>query len=213
MRQLRVVVVALTLLSVAAAQSLRVDEPASKVVLRERTYTVVLVANSTNTVESATVRLEVIAPGGSQLASSSSPARLKTGANKLSASVTLDLPKKNEDLLWYRLAYKVTANGTEPARGILPLFESVQDFALHVSAPAMVQPGRKFFVRVQTSHPVLGRAVGGVAITGLKQSAAAASGNSRQTPHSMVGDVREGLRRPPWPCSFLIALVTQKITV
>jgi hypothetical protein len=51
------------------------------------------------------------------------------------------------------------------AHGILPLFEAVQDFALHVSAPVLVQPGKKFFVRVLTSHPVLGRAVGGVAIT------------------------------------------------
>lgn len=50
------------------------------------------------------------------------------------------------------------------AHGILPLFESVQDFALHVSAPALVQPGKKFFVRVHTSHPVLDRAIGGVAI-------------------------------------------------
>jgi hypothetical protein len=149
MRQLRVVVVALTLLSVAAAQSLRVDEHASKVVLRVRTYTAVLVAHSADPVESAAVTLEVIAPSGSQLASSSTPARLKTGTNKLSASVTLpDLPKKNADLLWYRLACNVTANGTELAHGILSLFESVQDFALHVSAPAMVQ-------RVANRHELL----------------------------------------------------------
>jgi hypothetical protein len=111
--------------------------------------------------------LEIIGPSGSKFASSSSPEQLKVGSNKLSASVTLpELPKKSEDLLWFRLSYSVTANGAELAHGILPLFESVQDFALHVSAPAMVQPGKKFFVRVHTSHPVLGRPVSGVAITG-----------------------------------------------
>lgn len=46
-----------------------------------------------------------------------------------------ELPKKREDLLWYRLTYSVTAIGAELAHGVLPLFESVQDFALHISAP------------------------------------------------------------------------------
>jgi MG2 domain/Macroglobulin domain MG3 len=172
MRQLCVVAVTLTLFSVAAAQSLRVDEHASKIALRGTTYDVVLVAASTDAMRSATFRLEIIASNGSAIASSSSPTQLKIGGNKLSASVTLpELPKKN-DLLWYRLGYSITTNGAELAHGILPLFESVQDFALHVSAPAMVQPGKKFFVRVHTSHPVLGRPVGGVAITAQVRSSA-----------------------------------------
>jgi hypothetical protein len=120
--------------------------------------------------------LEIIAPSGSRIASSSSSAPLKIGGNKLLASVTLpELPKKSDDLLWYRLVYSVAANGRELAHGILPLFESVQDYALHVSAPAMVQPGKKFFVRVHTSHPVLGRAVGGVAITAQVRESAGGS--------------------------------------
>jgi hypothetical protein len=166
MRLLCVVAVTLTLLSTAVAQSLRIDEHASKIALRGTTYDVALQAASTDAVRSATVRLEIIAPSGSRIASSSSSAPLKIGGNKLLASVTLpELPKKSDDLLWYRLVYSVAANGRELAHGILPLFESVQDYSLHVSAPAMIQPGKKFFVRVHTSHPVLGRAVGGVAIT------------------------------------------------
>src|SRR4029077_18425597 len=103
-----------------------IDEHASKVALHGATYDVVLLAASTEAVRSATVRLEMIGPSGSKFASSSSPEQLKVGTNKLSASVTLpELPKKSEDLLWFRLGYSVTANGAELAHGILPLFESV----------------------------------------------------------------------------------------
>src|SRR5581483_5896456 len=153
------------LLTTAAGQSLRIDERASTVTLNAKTYAVVLRANSAERHESAIIKLEIIAPSGNAVASSSSPAHFNTGTNRISASITLaELPKKGEDLLWYRLAYTITANGAELAHGILPLFESVQDFALHVSAPALAQPGKKFFVRVHTSHPVLGAAIGGVAI-------------------------------------------------
>ena len=166
MRHLCVVAAVLALVSTAAGQSLRIDEGAARVTLNGTTYSVVLTANSTVNHQSAVIRLWVIAPSGVQVASSSLPARLKPGTNKLSASVTLpELPKKSEDLLWYRLAYSVLADGSEVVHGILPLFESVQDFALHVSAPALVQPGKKFFVRVHTSHPIVGRAVPGVAVT------------------------------------------------
>ncbi len=165
MRHLRIVAVMLGLLATVVGQSLRIDEKASKVTLNGKIYAVTLAANSTQGPQSVVIKSEVIGPTGTEVASSSSTAQLKTGTNKLSVSLSLaELPKKRDDLLWYRLAYSVTANGSEVAHGILPLFESVQDFALHVSAPALVQPGKKFFVRVHTSHPVLGRAIGGVAI-------------------------------------------------
>jgi len=166
MRPLRLVFVAVTLAAAVSAQPLRIDERASKIVLHGATYDVVLPAASADTVPSANVKLEILAVDGARIASSSSSAQLKIGANRLSASVTLpQLPKKSDDLLWYRLSYTITANATELAHGVLPLFESVQDFSLHVSAPALVQPGKKFFVRVHTNHPILDRPVAGVALT------------------------------------------------
>jgi hypothetical protein len=165
MRHLYVVAVVLALLATAAGQSLRIDERASRVTLREKTYDIFLLANSTENLKSAVVKLNIVAPTGHQVASSTFAAPLKTGTNKLSTQVSLpELPKRSEDLLWYRLTYSVTANGADLAHGTLPLFESVQDFALHVSAPALVQPGKKFFLRIHTSHPVLRRAIGSVAI-------------------------------------------------
>ena len=126
MRHPWVVAAVLALLVTAAGQSRRIDERASKVTLIGKTYGVVLTANSTKGYQSVALKLEVITPAGTQIASSSSAAQLKTGTNKLSASLSLpELPKKSEDLLWYRLAYSVTANGSELAHGILPLFESV----------------------------------------------------------------------------------------
>jgi hypothetical protein len=103
----------------------------------------VLSITSTDAVPSATVNLEILAVDGTRIASSSSPVQLRIGANQLSASVTLpQLPKKSDDLLWYRLSYSITANAKELAHGIVPLFESVQDFSLHVAAPPLVQPGK-----------------------------------------------------------------------
>jgi hypothetical protein len=166
MRPLRLVFVAVTLAAAVSAQSLRIDERASKIVLHGSTYDVGLPATFADTVPSANVKLEILAVDGTRIASSSSSAQLKIGANRLSASVTLpQFPKNSADLLWYRLSYTITANATELAHGVLPLFESVQDFSLHVSAPALVQPGKKFFVRVHTNHPVLDRPVAGVALT------------------------------------------------
>jgi single-stranded DNA-binding protein len=110
MRCLYLLTGVLALLATAAGQSLRIDERASKVTLNGRTYSVVLTANSAENRQSAVIKLEIIAPSGTRVASSSSPAQLKAGTNKLSASVTLlelpnppELPKKSDDLLWYRL--------------------------------------------------------------------------------------------------------------
>jgi hypothetical protein len=94
--------------------------------------------------------------------------QLKPGTNRLTAEVTLpQLPKRAEDLVWYRLAYTLAEGSTALAHGVLPLFESVGDFALRVSAPATTQPGRQFFVRVHTSHPVLAHAIGGVHVAAV----------------------------------------------
>ena len=89
-----VVVAVLALMSPAAGESvLRINENASRVTLNGTTYSTVLMANSTVTRQSAVIRLGVIAPSGVQVASSSLPATLKAGTNKLSASVTLpELP-------------------------------------------------------------------------------------------------------------------------
>lgn len=89
MRHLCVVAVLVALLATAAGQSLRINERASKVTLNGKTYGAVLTANSTEGYQSAVIELDVITPTGTPLASSSSPAQLKTGSNRLSASITL----------------------------------------------------------------------------------------------------------------------------
>jgi MG2 domain len=172
MRPRYVVAIVLALFATAAGQSLRVDERASTAAWNGKAYAVVLMANS-DSHQSVVLKLDVISLSDAHIATNSSFTQLNVGTNKLSASVSLpELPKKSEDLLWYRLAYAVSANGSELVHGILPLFESVQDFALHVSSPPLVEPSRKFFVRAHTSHPVLGRAIGGVAIRALVRGSA-----------------------------------------
>jgi hypothetical protein len=148
-----------------AAQPLKVDEQASKAILHGTVYDVRLSVTATQAVTAATLKLEIINPENGRAAVSSSTVEIKPGVKSLTASIALpQLPKRTDDLLWYRLAYTIGGNGAELAHGILPLFDSVEDFALHVSAPAFVQPGKRFFVRVHTNHSVLGYAIGGVGI-------------------------------------------------
>jgi hypothetical protein len=65
---LYVVAVVLALLATAAGQSVRIDERASRVTLRGKTYDVFLAANSTENRKSAVVKLEVVASTGTQVA-------------------------------------------------------------------------------------------------------------------------------------------------
>ena len=162
-----VVVASFVFVAAAAGQSVRVDEGASKVAFRAMTYDLTLVANSAATVPSATLKVEILVPNGTlPRAVSSSEVRLKEGRNRLNASVTLPaLPKKQDLLTWYRLQYSIEANGKELARGILPLFDAMQDFSLNASSPTYLQPGKRFFVRVHTRHAVSARALGGAAVT------------------------------------------------
>ena len=193
MRQLCLLALSLTLLQPVAAQVLRVDQHASQARLNGSTYSVVLAASSQANFRSAVLKLAVLSPNDLQLAAASASVQLRTGANKLSSSVTLPEPPKDpSDRLWYRLSYTVTAQGRELAHGILPLFNSVQDFVLRVSAPATVQPGRKFFVRVHTSHPVLGSATGGVSVSAQVQTdsdrvIASASGRTDAGGYAVLG--------------------------
>jgi hypothetical protein len=95
MRHLRIVAVMLGLLATVVGQSLRIDEKASKVTLNGKIYAVTLAANSTQGPQSVVIKSEVIGPTGTEVASSSSTAQLKTGTNKLSVSLSLaELPKK-----------------------------------------------------------------------------------------------------------------------
>jgi hypothetical protein len=149
----------------ATAQSLRFDEHASKVALKGSAYEVSLVVSAKQQVQPARAELDVIDPSGATVGTSSFPVNLNRGTNTRRSTIRLTkLPKQSEDLLWYRLVCSITANGEEIGRDVLPLFGSAEDFSLHVSAPFLVQPGRKFFVRVHTNNPVLATPVSGVAV-------------------------------------------------
>jgi hypothetical protein len=150
---------------ITSAQSVRVDEHASQVTLKGSVYEVALVVSANQQVNQATVVLDVIDPLGVTVGKSSFSADLRQGTNRFKSRIALEhLPKKSAELLWYRLACSITANQAELGRDVLPLFGSVDDFVLHVSAPMLVQPAKKFFVRVHTNNPVLATPVGGVGI-------------------------------------------------
>jgi len=150
---------------VTSAQSVRVDEHESKVSLRDSDYEISLVLSASREFQQATVKLEILDPGAAPVAANSLSVTLHSGSNKLKTTIPLtQRQKKSQDLMWYRLLCSINENGQELGRDILPLLDSVQDFALHVSAPYSVPPGKKFFVRVHTNNPVVSKPVGGVTV-------------------------------------------------
>ncbi|HTM37927.1 MAG TPA: MG2 domain-containing protein [Terriglobales bacterium] len=148
-----------------ASQSVRVDAHASRITFKGSAYDVTLIIASERDIASATVKLEILAPSGDPVARTSLSSNLKAGTSRLRTTIPLpQLPKRSQELMWYRLSCSIAANDKEIGKDVLPLLDSVEDFSLHVSAPTMVQAGKKFFVRVHTNNPVAGKPVGGVGI-------------------------------------------------
>src|SRR5262245_16548830 len=105
-------VLALILLVISlplAAQSVRVDEQAYRITLKSSAYDITLIVASDRDVASATVKLDIVAPSGDPVARTSLSSNLKTGTNKIRANIPLpQLPKKSQDVMWYRLACSIT---------------------------------------------------------------------------------------------------------
>jgi hypothetical protein len=166
MRYVLAIIALLGLSLPLSSQSVRIDERASKITLADKTYDVFLVASASKAAPSSAVELQIIDAEGKQLATAYQQAPLKLGPNRLTAAITLfALPANPSDLLWYRLVYRLYDNGQTLAKGILPLFSAVSNFDIHVTAPQSALPGQPFTIRVYARHPIVDRALAGVAIT------------------------------------------------
>ena len=157
-----------------ANQSLRVDESATKARLREQTLTVsLIVENTSGTRTRAQVDLELINPKGESCGHAIHVAELSPGSNKVEIDVAMPnlQPAKEDDVFWYRLAYKISAPGqsvtaqVEPVTGLISVSEiSPEMFQLEMEYPGLVKVGTTAHAFVRAVQPVSLRPVSGVKI-------------------------------------------------
>jgi hypothetical protein len=159
----------LGVLCLAGAQlaTLRVDESRTGVVLRSSQSAVVLaLENSAGRPIAAEVELAWLRPNGVPMIPVTRELSLPPGRS--APLIALPLPQEGDDgLAWYRLRYRVLAEGSV-RQGILALSEIASHvFELRASAPRMARPGRLYRVLVQAAHPTSGKPVSGVSVRGI----------------------------------------------
>lgn len=154
-------------LSAADAPFLRVDEANTRVVLRNNQSAVVLaLENFAGRAILAEIELTWLRP--EDIPTLPVTRQLSLPPGKSNPLITLPLPEESDDeLAWYRLRYRVRAEGSE-TQGILALSEVASHvFELRVSAPRMARPGQPFRVLIQAAHPSSGKPVSGVSVRGV----------------------------------------------
>src|ERR1043165_9339550 len=159
----------------SARFELRVDEKASRILLKELAPEVSLVVeNGSRETITARIRLELLTPKETVAAATESKVEIESGTQRLPFTLpfkTRDLtPYEEDQALWYRLHYRVIpdASGTPPIEGIISLSEITPDlFELRIVGPGKATPGSRFTTKVLARHPVTHRPLKGVQVKGL----------------------------------------------
>lgn len=149
---------------------LKVIETATTVSFQQPAPTVFLsIKNGNDKAVSAMVRVELLKPSNEAIGAIETSAVLKSGQHR----VSINLPLKSSDvivsaqnqLLWYRLHYRVTPQQGEgaPVEGFISLSEITPDlFELRLIGPGTVRDGMLYHARVRALHPLTEHAAKGV---------------------------------------------------
>jgi hypothetical protein len=147
----------------AASPGLRVDEAATKVVLREGQSVISLaVENSAGRDLAAAIRLEWLDPDSRVLSSMERTLAAQPGRSQLE----LAFPLPGTATALTRLHYRVRAEDGESS-GMLALTQIADHvFELRVSVPGLTQQKKLYTIRVSTLHPSTRKPVPGVRLRG-----------------------------------------------
>ena len=159
----------------SANLSLRIDETLTKVSLHDGQSEITLAVENPSAQEfTARVSCELLDPQDRVRASAERDALIGRGTDLLKISLTPSLTGANkeepENLLWYRLRYRVapvTAENSaiEATQGVISLSGITPSFfELRVSAPNYMAEGASYTARVRATHPLLSNPVGGVSL-------------------------------------------------
>ena len=154
-----------------------VDEAATRISFRELAPEVTLVVkNGSSESIRAAVRIELLEPNNTVHGTTERKVELKSGNQTVPFTLpakTFDLtPDEDDEILWYRLHYRVTPESSNSSNqtieGFISLSEITPDlFELRILAPKSALPGKPFTARVRAAHPVSRRPFKNVEVKGL----------------------------------------------
>jgi hypothetical protein len=162
---------ALVFVQLSAANSgLRVNEPATRFLIQDRTIVLLEVANPANQNLSVHLKLELLDPQDVTRGLAVRELALQPGINKLSVPLALaahGLNQKDDNALpWYRLRYRIepipaSMSAPDAASGVISLSEidTPDIFALEVSAPRYTHRGAHHFTHIRAFHPLTAKPV------------------------------------------------------
>jgi hypothetical protein len=147
----------------------KVDESRTRVLIQTEPIEVQLaVANSTGRTLTAAVQLELLDPHDRVVAKTTSTQQLTPGDQTLKLSLPFSNSKlrdhERREILWYRLRYRLSEQGTLAA-GIVSLSQSPELFELRVVTSELARENSIYHVRVNASHPLTHKPAAKVAIT------------------------------------------------
>jgi hypothetical protein len=122
--------------------------------------------------------------------SSETAVDVESGAREVNG--VLALPKGKEkiniqDVAWYRIGYRVEADGSERAHGILSVGAITSNLiALRLALPSEIRRGQEISARVMAINPVTGKQLAGVVLE-------ATLGTEGADPDKVKRDVREAI--------------------
>ncbi|MFN0107640.1 MAG: MG2 domain-containing protein, partial [Blastocatellia bacterium] len=159
--------------SSAVNVTLRVNEAATGVSLRQGSAEVILaVENPNQQPVRAKIELEWLDPKNRVTNRTGRVENIAPGANRLKIPFPLYNHFREGDKPWFRLKYRVTSDEAPgkdfaPVAGIISLSEMPSDmFDVQIIASDLSVPGKTYLARVRAMHPVTGRPVAGVRMTG-----------------------------------------------
>ena len=154
-----------------------VDEAATRIFFKELAPEVSLVVkNGSSESIRAVVSIELLEPNNTITATTERKVDLKSGTQKLPFTLpvkTSELtPNEDDEILWYRLHYRITPESSSSSNptieGFISLSEITPDlFELSVLAPKSASPGKPYTARVRAAHPLTRRPFKNVDVKGL----------------------------------------------
>lgn len=156
----------------SAVAVLRVDEAKIKMSLLKESAEVILpVDNSSVQTYKAVITIELLAPGGSLAASAAQRVELKPNTNTVAVPLNLSYEKleytKQQEILWYRLHYRITfeSSNENTVEGIVSLSQLLTNFfELQINAPRKIQAGSSVRFVARTTSPLSSRPIANIPV-------------------------------------------------
>lgn len=159
----------------SARNGLTVNESATKFLVQDQTVVVLEVVNPATKNLPVHLILELLDPQDSSEGRAVRNVDLQPGVNRLTIPLSFTAAQLNkdqdEDLLWYRLRYRIdpatdVTSAPDAASGVISLSEidTPDIFVLEVGAPAETHRGARHYTHIRALHPITAKPVKDVSV-------------------------------------------------